>query len=83
MPTVLKKDGFRVRIYFDDHLPSHVHVFNADGEAKINLGNETQRPTFVTISAQMSNKNATKALKLVIENQKLLLQKWREIHEQS
>ncbi|MEA5534697.1 DUF4160 domain-containing protein [Crocosphaera sp. XPORK-15E] len=83
MPTVLRKDGFCVRIYPNDHLPSHVHVFKADGEAKINLGNETQRPTFVTISAQMSNQNAAKALKLVIEKQKFLLQKWREIHEQS
>ncbi len=42
MATVLRKDGFSVRIYTNDHLPSQVHVFKAGGEAKINLGDETQ-----------------------------------------
>jgi len=35
MPTVLKKDGFR--IYPNDHLPAHVHVFKAGREAKNKL----------------------------------------------
>jgi len=38
MPTILRKNGFRVVIYFDDHLPAHVHVMNADSEVKIDLG---------------------------------------------
>lgn len=80
MATILKKDGFLVRIYTNDHLPSHVHVIKADEEAKINLGNENQEPNFVTISANMSNKDAHKALELVTKHQLFLLQKWREIH---
>ncbi|NEU73681.1 DUF4160 domain-containing protein [Hassallia byssoidea VB512170] len=80
MATVFNKDGFSVRIYFNDHLPSHVHVFKAEGEAKINLGSETERPTFLAVW-NMSNKDATKALNLVIEHQAELLEKWREIHE--
>jgi hypothetical protein len=80
MATVFNKDGFSVRIYFNDHLPSHVHVFKAEGEAKINLGSESERPTFLGVW-NMSNKDATKALNLVIEHQTELLEKWREIHE--
>ncbi len=49
MASVLTKDGFSVRIYTNDHLPSHVHVVKAGGEAKINLGSETERPTLVRI----------------------------------
>jgi Domain of unknown function (DUF4160) len=55
MATVFNKDGFSVRIYFNDHLPSHVHVFKAEGEAKINLGSETERPTFLGVW-NMSNR---------------------------
>ena len=81
MATVLKKDGFSVRIYSNDHLPSHVHVFKAEGETKINLGNETERPKLVEIR-KMSDKDAVKALNLVIDHQAELLEKWREIHEE-
>jgi hypothetical protein len=32
-------------IYMDDHEPSHVHVFNAEGEVVIDLGTETVDPS--------------------------------------
>jgi hypothetical protein len=79
MPTILKQDGFSVRIYPNDHFPSHVHVFKAGGEAKINLGSETEHPSLVECWG-MSDKDAGKALELVIAHQKELLEKWREIH---
>lgn len=82
MPTVLRKDGFNIRIYLNDHLPSHVHVFNAQGEAKINLGSETERPSLLQVW-NMSDKDATKALNLVIAHQIELIAKWREIHGES
>ena len=79
MPTVLKKDGFSIRIYTNDHLPSHVHAFKAEGEAKIHLGSETERPSLVNIW-KMSDQDAVRALKLVSEHQVELLEKWRDIH---
>lgn len=36
---------------------------------------QKERATFVTISGKMSNKDATEALKLVIENKTFLLKK--------
>ena len=37
MPTIIKQDGFRIVIYPNDHLPSHVHVIKGDGEVRISL----------------------------------------------
>lgn len=79
MPTVLRKDGFAVRIYFNDHLPPHVQVFKGAGQARISLGSETERPELVQIEA-MSDKDATKALEIVIEHQLELLKRWEEFH---
>jgi Domain of unknown function (DUF4160) len=38
MPTIIKQDGFRVVMYPNDHIPSHVHVYKGGGEVRINLG---------------------------------------------
>jgi hypothetical protein len=82
MATLINKDGFSVRIRSNDHLPPHVHVFKAGGEAKINLGSERERPSLVELW-NMSDKDATRALKLVTAHQVELLEKWREIHGES
>jgi hypothetical protein len=81
MPTILREQGFRVVIYPNDHLPSHVHVFKGSGEVRIELGDEESDPGLMTITGQISNKDVVKALYLVQENQAKLLAKWREIHE--
>ena len=38
MPTVLRIGGLRFVIWPNDHDPAHVHVFSAEAEAKIELG---------------------------------------------
>lgn len=81
MPTVLTKDGFKVRIYPNDHLPAHVHVFKASGEAKINLLGENGCPEFISVSSGMSDRDAIKALEIVVANQLELLEKWKEYHD--
>lgn len=79
MPTVLRKDGFAVRIYFNDHLPSHVHVFKGGGQVRISLGSEVENPQLIEIQG-MSDKEAIKALEIVTVHRLELLQKWEEIH---
>jgi len=81
MPTALRKDGFRVIVYFDDHLPSHVHVISADSEVKISLGSETVQPEIIEYRGKRGT--AIKALELVISHQPELLQVWRDIHGES
>ena len=80
MPTVLRKDGFRVVIYPGDHLPPHVHVLKTGGEVKIEVNLPGQPPVITSVSPGMNNQDVAKALKLVTQNQPLLLAEWRRIH---
>jgi Domain of unknown function (DUF4160) len=80
MPTILREQGFRVVIYPNDHLPSHVHVFKGSGEVRIELGDEELDPSLMSITGQISDKDVVKGLYLVKENQAKLLAKWRKIH---
>jgi hypothetical protein len=79
MPTVLRKDGFSFRIYYDDHTPAHVHAFKAGGEAKIDLGDGLTDPKLLALY-DMSSKDAKRALEIVLEHRIELLKRWIEIH---
>ncbi|MFP5502665.1 MAG: DUF4160 domain-containing protein [Candidatus Sericytochromatia bacterium] len=79
MPTVLREEGFSFRIYVDDHRPPHVHVITNGTEVVIYLGNEDERPS-IRERRGMTDRNAVKALRLVMDRQEYLLAKWREIH---
>ena len=78
MPNIFRKDGFRVVIYLDDHLPSHVHVFRAEEEVKISLGNETTPPSIIELRGKP--RTGVQALELVTQKQTELLQAWENIH---
>ena len=80
MPTVHREDGFQIKIYPNDHLPRHVHVFKADGEVIIQVGSETEPPLIDQIYGAISNKDVAKALALVQANQVKLLESWKTIH---
>ena len=80
MPTVHREDGFQIRIYPNDHLPRHVHVFKSDGEVIIQLGSKTETPSIDEVHKGISNKDVAKALTLVQVNQVKLLESWKNIH---
>ncbi len=80
MPTVLRRDGFRVVIYPNDHLPSHVHVLKGSGEVRIDLGSEETAPRLMSVFGDIRDKDVVRALYLVKEYQTELLAQWREIH---
>lgn len=75
MPTVLRQEGYDIVIRSNDHDPVHVHVFEGEGEAKINLD-----PVEVKQVWNMKRQVARKAKRIVSENQVYLLQRWEEIH---
>ena len=78
MPTVLRIGGLRYVIWPNDHDPPHVHVFSADAEAKIELGQPDGHPRLIE-NRHMKRSDLSKALKDVFENRSLLMEKWREI----
>ena len=75
MPTVLRKDGFAVMIYTQDHLPAHVHIWRAGGEIIINIA------LLEIIQVEgMSRRDSAKAVEIVEANREYLLERWHEIH---
>jgi hypothetical protein len=78
MVTVFRAHGLRVIIFVDDHLPAHVHVFG-DGHAKINLRGADASPELVWVEG-MTRVEVRRAMRIVLEQQVLLLARWEEIH---
>ena len=78
MPTILRFRGLRVMIYTNDHSPPHVHVIGPGAEARIALGDESERPWVMTNDG-LSRRDVAEAL-AEIENRDFLMQRWREIH---
>ena len=76
MPTIFRRDGFRIVLYPDDHEPIHVHVKKAGSEVKVNA----VTLKLMSIKGAVSNKDVRKAIKMVAENQSLISQKWSELH---
>lgn len=75
MPTVLRKDGFRVVIWINDHEPMHVHIFTGEGEAVINIEDAKLVQVW-----EMSPRLVRQAKRIVEENREILAEKWRKIH---
>ena len=78
MVTVLRAEGLRVVIFTNDHEPAHVHVLG-DGEAKVNLRGCTGVPELVWATG-MTRSEARRVMRVVAENQGLLLAWWERIH---
>lgn len=75
MPTVLRKEGFELMIYTDDHEPAHVHVFKGGGKAKINIW-----PVEPVRVKDMKPRVVRQAVKIVEAHQDYLLEQWEDIH---
>lgn len=76
MPTLIREDGFEVRIYTRDHPPPHVHVAKADAIVKIDLS--THRA--VAIVGQISDHDVRRAEALVEQHAQWLREEWEKLH---
>ena len=80
MPTIIQQDGFKIRIFVDDHEPPHVHARNDKALVVINLAvGEGQVPSIRTVK-HASAELQRSALRVVTEHNGLLLEHWRQIH---
>ena len=76
MPTVIREEGFEVRIYTFDHPPPHVHVAKAGAIVRIDLA--TQEVT--EIVGDISDRDVKRAERLVARHAKQLKEEWAKIH---
>lgn len=77
MPTVLREEGFEVRIYTFDHPPPHVHVAKSGAIVRIDLS--TQAAT--EIVGTMSDRDVKRAEQFVARHAKHLNEQWANIHD--
>ena len=80
MPTVLTENGFKIRIYLNDHTPAHVHVIKDNNEAKVALSQAGSPVKLLNVTRSMSDHDVAAAMDLVASNNGLLLKRWKEIH---
>ena len=76
MPTVIREDGFEVRIYTFDHLPAHVHIAKAGAIVRVDL--RSRRAT--EIVGAISDRDVKRAERLVARHARQLHQEWARIH---
>ena len=80
MPTIIRKSGFQVVIYTDDHLPMHVHIRYQGREAVVNLGTETES-VVLRENRGLNRNQLRRAFEIVENNQLVLIAKWRELYD--
>jgi len=75
VPTILRHKGYRISFYMADHgEPAHVHVTAADGR-----GAKFWIPARLARNFGLREHELREVLEILIENEKLILEKWNEI----
>ncbi|MBC6425319.1 MAG: DUF4160 domain-containing protein [Ekhidna sp.] len=77
MPTILRVFGLRFFFHSNDHLPIHVHVQNADGEAKFNVEHVE-----CVENKGLKSKDVKLAESLIQENKDILIEAWNNFFKQ-
>jgi len=72
MPTLFRAFGLRFFFYSNEHLPIHLHVSNADGEAKFNV-----EDMIWIDNVGLKNKDLKLAESLIEENRDLIISAWK------
>jgi hypothetical protein len=76
MPTLFILFGIRFYFYSDEHLPIHIHVKNADGQAKFNVEPEIE----LVYNKGLKQKDLNLAEKIINENKEIIIARWNEYH---
>ena len=82
MPTVLRKDGFRVMIPTHDHPPAHEHCYRGDALVVVILPTATSDATIREVGRAAKPRDVSDAVRIVNENRSLLWNKWNKLYGQ-
>ena len=75
MPKIFENDGFRFFFYSNEHEPIHVHVWHGGGEAVCMVSIDEVE---LRESVNMKVSDLSRARQMVMENQRLIQEKWYE-----
>ncbi len=75
MPTAFIEDGYRFKIYPNDHPPPHVHVQKAEHEARVRFDQIS-----IMSNEGFNSRELGKIIELIKEHQETLLAMWALYH---
>lgn len=73
MPELFRLFGIRFFFFSNEHLPIHVDIENADGDAKFEIN-----PVKLVNNNGMKNKDLRLAESIIEENEELIEKRWNE-----
>ncbi|MDR3695853.1 DUF4160 domain-containing protein [Mucilaginibacter sp.] len=73
MPELFRFFGIRFFFFSNEHLPIHVHIENADGDAKFEIN-----PIKLVSNNGMKNKDLKLAESIIEDNEELIEKRWKE-----
>lgn len=73
MPELFRLFGIRFFFFSNEHLPIHIHIKNADGDAKFEIS-----PIKLIENNGMKNKDIKLAESIIEENEELIFRRWEE-----
>jgi hypothetical protein len=73
MPELFRMFGIRFFFYSREHLPIHIHIRNADGNAKFEVN-----PVRLIENNGMKNKDLKLAESIIEENEDLIIRQWNK-----
>lgn len=73
MPELFRFFGIRFFFFSNEHLPVHLHIENADGDAKYEIN-----PVRLVSNNGMKNKDLKLAESIIEENEELIEKRWKE-----
>jgi hypothetical protein len=73
MPELFRFFGIRFFFFSNEHLPIHLHIENADGDAKFEIN-----PIKLVSNNGMKNKDLKLAESIIEENEELIEKRWKE-----
>ena len=73
MPELFRLFGIRFFFFSNEHLPIHVHIENADGDAKFEI-----KPVKLVNNNGIKNKDLRLAESIIEENEELIEKRWNE-----
>lgn len=85
MPTIVREDGFVLRVHGPprEHPPPHVHVEQGDeGLVVVRLAIDDRGPSIWAVY-NMKDADVVRSFRLVEKHHALLMAAWRRIHEQA
>ena len=77
MPELFRLFGLKFYFYSNEHLPVHVHVSNADGNAKFTID-----PVVLIENKGLKSKDVKLAESLIEENAQIIDARWHEYFDE-